>query len=396
MKNFIIRFIACFIPIGSARRAFRKKYLRPSIKDRIRALDKKLDIITESLCVLNEYNNKLEDKVNIVQNSVNNLDVKSNGISDTVNLLKDTSSSELSSLNNDIKNHINTHFDSLHQNDLINEVQYIKNFLTSTTDITKISPAHGILELIQQSSVKILKRFDSIARKHGIKYWLGFGTLIGAIRHNGFIPWDDDIDICILRSDYEKLNDILNKEFVDQKWHFAQGDIIRLFYKKTPAQVDIFPIDQGWQSEALTGEERSEFINKLAAIKRSIKYSWFPNLEQQIPVVSQEEVLRAQSERDAVLFSNHTIKDDGFCYLGIETASIGNFCLFSYKDIFPLKEIQYYGIKTYVPNDTTMHLIEIYGDFMSFPGDIHPKHQDIESRTNNTTIKEMKDLLKNE
>ncbi|MBW1616748.1 MAG: LicD family protein [Deltaproteobacteria bacterium] len=52
--------------------------------------------------------------------------------------------------------------------------------------------------------LRMLKIFDYIAKKHNIKYWLSLGTLLGAVRHSGFIPWDDDTDIAMTRKDYEK------------------------------------------------------------------------------------------------------------------------------------------------------------------------------------------------
>ncbi len=61
------------------------------------------------------------------------------------------------------------------------------------------------LKEIQQSSYQILKKIKEICDSNNITYFLDYGTLIGAIRHEGFIPWDDDIDISLPRKDYEKL-----------------------------------------------------------------------------------------------------------------------------------------------------------------------------------------------
>ena len=61
------------------------------------------------------------------------------------------------------------------------------------------------LKDIQTETLKIMKLIDSICQKENLKYSLFYGTLLGAIRHNGFIPWDDDLDIIMPRKDYEKL-----------------------------------------------------------------------------------------------------------------------------------------------------------------------------------------------
>lgn len=59
-------------------------------------------------------------------------------------------------------------------------------------------------EEVKLVELGILDYIDAICKKHQIKYFLDYGTLLGAIRHKGFIPWDDDIDICMKRKDYER------------------------------------------------------------------------------------------------------------------------------------------------------------------------------------------------
>jgi lipopolysaccharide cholinephosphotransferase len=63
--------------------------------------------------------------------------------------------------------------------------------------------------------LNLLDALLGIAHKHGIRFWVEYGTLLGAVRHGGYVPWDDDIDICIMRKDYMKFVHILNDELPD-------------------------------------------------------------------------------------------------------------------------------------------------------------------------------------
>ena len=64
------------------------------------------------------------------------------------------------------------------------------------------------LRKAQLASVDVLNEFDRVCRENGLVYWLDFGTLLGAVRHKGFIPWDDDIDVSMPLADWQKFKSI--------------------------------------------------------------------------------------------------------------------------------------------------------------------------------------------
>ena len=65
---------------------------------------------------------------------------------------------------------------------------------------------------VHGANLKILKEIDRICRKYNIKYMLDAGTLIGAVRHNGFIPWDDDADVAFTRNQYDAFMKVVKRE----------------------------------------------------------------------------------------------------------------------------------------------------------------------------------------
>lgn len=118
------------------------------------------------------------------------------------------------------------------------------------------------LEEIKKVQLDILVYIDKVCKEHNIKYSLGYGTLLGAVRHKGFIPWDDDIDIILKRSEYNKLINTLYEEKDDRYRVFSMKDEGYFYpyakvsdnktvikeknwpdYPELGVYIDIFPID---------------------------------------------------------------------------------------------------------------------------------------------------------
>ncbi len=80
-----------------------------------------------------------------------------------------------------------------------------------------------ILKKLQETELKILKDFILVCEKYNLNYFAMAGTAIGAVRHHGFIPWDDDIDIGMLREDYNRFLKVAEKELSD-KYEIVTAD----------------------------------------------------------------------------------------------------------------------------------------------------------------------------
>lgn len=137
------------------------------------------------------------------------------------------------------------------------------------------------LEDVKQHELDILKYVDAVCKEYNLRYFLSFGTLIGAIRHKGFIPWDDDIDISMPREDYDRFVEITKNtkgiyitlypekegypypfvKVVDTNTKLAEEDVMDI--PDNGLWVDIFPLD-GYTNS------KPSFTNKFAtALERA-------------------------------------------------------------------------------------------------------------------------------
>ena len=129
----------------------------------------------------------------------------------------------------------------------------------------KYNPDGSTLRKQQDKMLEMLILIDQICKKYKINYWLSDGTLLGAVRHKGFIPWDDDLDISMMRSDYLKFIEIAKVELpsnlkiqthkTDKGYYFTYGKIRDLdtilceggksdrYFKYKGIYIDVFPMD---------------------------------------------------------------------------------------------------------------------------------------------------------
>lgn len=264
------------------------------------------------------------------------------------------------------------------------------------------------LKKIQSIELDILKSFDKICKKNKLKYVLTGGTLIGAIRHNGFIPWDDDIDIAMPRNDYNKFIKIQEKELNKEKYYFQSieteeeysniGAKIRRknsVYKETLSSIsrenqgiwiDIFPIDNISDNKILAFFTFTKMFYYKMLLSYKLKNNPTTNSFSKKTLLN---IIKLNSN----FYSLKRLKKKYFKLITKtnkkETKNVINFGgVYLLKEKVPKEFInniiahQFENEKFNIPKNYNNYLTHIYGDYMQLP----PK----EKRKSNHFIEELK------
>ena len=248
------------------------------------------------------------------------------------------------------------------------------------------------LKHLQKVQLMILKDFIKICEENDIPYFVNSGTLIGTIRHGGFVPWDDDIDVLMFRKDFEKLNKIMT-ETPNEKYHLInvlneptyhytwprfnlKNTIIEEWWAKqvdyTPnIFIDIFILDNlpnnklkkniyKWRCFTLNQLVSYSIIkfdnkSKIKEIIQRLVYYLLKILPIS-PMTIKKRCIKAYRK-----YENEECKE--YC----DFPSMHLMPIYEKKDFFPEKKAKFEDIEVNIPNNYDKVLTRLYGNYMELP-----------------------------
>jgi lipopolysaccharide cholinephosphotransferase len=258
------------------------------------------------------------------------------------------------------------------------------NFRTNIGGLSLKKIDDKLLRKAQLKMLDVLLDIDRVCREHSIPYWLECGTLLGAVRHKGFIPWDDDIDIAMLRDDFNTFNERAQESLGSR--FFVQNEVTDKYYFKRnfPCKVrlnnsffeeqeysllagnerkghfgifvDVFPVDR--YSKYRIFREFQRFLSKVVYAKTISVYKRHNSIFKSIPaalsnfiswrLINKWKLFQTQKNKGELL---------GF---GVEMPFTMGYV--DHDMIFPLKEIRFEGHCFFVPNNFHKVLVTRYGE----------------------------------
>ncbi len=244
-----------------------------------------------------------------------------------------------------------------------------------------LPPAEGMMRKAQLLEAYLLKNLHRICTENNLTYFLSFGTLLGAVRHEGFIPWDDDMDIIMPRQDLERLMEILkdNPDFwVRSLYVYDRANVVhavKFAFRdiEMPLFFDIFVVDYTDDPETEVAKTIEKWRGRL--------YSEAGNQKMEKGIFSDKRP--NQYNRLRQLYTEH--KDKAYSECRINKTK-GRYLIWAFdnftnrnirfgktEDIFPAVQIRFEGNSFNVPSNHIQWLENYYGDIYTLPMDLVAK-----------------------
>ena len=253
------------------------------------------------------------------------------------------------------------------------------------------------LDKLHKEELRILDELDRICKKNKLKYFLSGGSLIGAVRHHGFIPWDDDIDVGMPRSDYEKFikcckTDLKDDFYLDafevntNKFHlYAKLKLKNTIFMENYATelsgvdhgifIDIFPydnIDEMNSKDHLKKDKFRHNITKLVYLKSGLtNYLSEYRKSHKIIMFFVDVVLKICPRKLLLSMAKRKIsanKNDNSLYISNMTGGLSlEKETHKREEVFPAVRLEFEGKKYCCPKEYDKLLTKIYGDYMQLP-----------------------------
>ena len=247
-------------------------------------------------------------------------------------------------------------------------------------NMEKISP-----EEIKQIELNILIEFDRFCNEHGLKYVLDGGTLIGAIRHKGFIPWDDDIDVAMPFPDFLKFAELYRKESVDKPikllyglddsygFHFGKLVDRRTIVKSSFRQdkslysvwIDVFPMYSMDDDDDLAQTKIDKILHYYAKTWGCMCVNYRNPVKKLYHLLFNDRMLKHYMKKiNGILFEHKYGSTKRIrC-----TPVVCDKLIPAGNDHFENRiKVEFEGHKFYAPKDYDAYLKRIYGNYMELP-----------------------------
>lgn len=252
------------------------------------------------------------------------------------------------------------------------------------------------LQELKEIEFDLLKYFKRFCEENGITYFLGYGTLLGAIRYNGFIPWDDDVDVLVPREDYDRLVGLFRdseryKLFAYEKnkaYAYPFAKLCDMSTRKeeyileksvnTGVDIDIFPLDH-WDSNFERAKREAKQINRYMFLLGYAKLKE-PTIRKPIKRTIQKVMIEVCKKRGADFFIERILKltvrenQKNSAFLGVKS-----WCVYGDRGICPAEafaeaiETRFEDEVFPIPVGYDTYLTRLYGDYLPEP----PKEKQI-------------------